>query len=229
MLPPEFLAQANNVFSSGSYTEIIRYRAIAEVPFILAFLIFIIPKTLAMFLIGMIAGKLNIFGDIEGNRDLINRTWRLTGLLGVLALTGKLIMGYSEMASGFLMLSSILYGMFSELGTVLVSLFYITSVIKLLQSATFARILLPLQAVGRMALTNYLVQCIVCSLVFYGHGFGYIGRISMFGGVVFTVVFFALQTVLSNVWFRYYKFGPFERLWRNYTYGKYKTGVQHTA
>jgi uncharacterized protein len=69
-----------------------------------------------------------------------------------------------------------------------------------------------------MALTNYLMQTIICTTIFYGHGFGLFGVVDRVGqiGVVFAVWIFQLFT--SPIWLHFFKFGPFEWLWRSLTY-----------
>lgn len=77
-----------------------------------------------------------------------------------------------------------------------------------------------LSRVGQMAFSNYLMQSIICGFIFYGFGlkwFGYMERFQLYI-VVFGVWIF--QVVFSNVWLSYFKFGPFEWLWRSLTYWK---------
>ncbi|WP_229379677.1 DUF418 domain-containing protein [Fibrella forsythiae] len=75
-----------------------------------------------------------------------------------------------------------------------------------------------LTAVGQMAFTNYLTHSIVCALFFNGYGLGYYGKLAYYQlyYVVFTVWVF--QLIISPIWLRYFRFGPFEWLWRSLTY-----------
>ena len=71
-----------------------------------------------------------------------------------------------------------------------------------------------------MALTNYLMQSVLCTTFFNGYGFGYYGafdRVSLYGIVA---VVWALQLWSSSLWLSYFRFGPIEWLWRSLTYGK---------
>ena len=81
--------------------------------------------------------------------------------------------------------------------------------------------LLPFAAVGRMALTNYLMQSVVCTLFFYHYTTGLYGKVGPALGLVPTVLLFPAQIVLSNWWLKRYRFGPVEWLWRGMTYGKF--------
>jgi uncharacterized protein len=74
-----------------------------------------------------------------------------------------------------------------------------------------------LAAVGRTALSNYLFQSVVFTVIAYGLG-GY-GRIGWAGGLGLAVATFALQVPLSLLWLRRFRFGPVEALWRAATYG----------
>lgn len=77
----------------------------------------------------------------------------------------------------------------------------------------------PLAAVGRTALSNYMLQSLICTSVFYGHGlgwFGYLSRVELWGVVIGV---WAIQIALSMLWLGYFRFGPLEYLWRRLTYG----------
>ena len=76
-----------------------------------------------------------------------------------------------------------------------------------------------LAAVGRMALTNYLLQTVVATTVFYGHGLGLFGSVSRVWGLGFVVAVWVVQVALSVCWLRAFEFGPAEWLWRWATYG----------
>jgi len=77
-----------------------------------------------------------------------------------------------------------------------------------------------LAKVGQMAFSNYLMQSIICTFIFYGYGlrwFGYLERYQLYEVVAGVWIF---QIIFSNVWLTYFKFGPFEWLWRSLTYWK---------
>ncbi len=74
--------------------------------------------------------------------------------------------------------------------------------------------------VGQMAFTNYLMQSIICTLIFHGYGLGFYNKLQfhqlyyVVGGV------WIFQLITSSIWLKYYRFGPFEWLWRSMTYWK---------
>jgi len=75
-----------------------------------------------------------------------------------------------------------------------------------------------LAAVGRMALTNYLMQTVVCTFIFYGHGLALFGKIDRAGQMLIVLGVWLVQLIVSPVWLRFFRFGPAEWLWRSLTY-----------
>ncbi|MBB5865317.1 DUF418 domain-containing protein [Xanthomonas sp. 3058] len=71
---------------------------------------------------------------------------------------------------------------------------------------------------GRMALTNYLMQSVVCTWIFYGYGLGYFEQLPRVWQLPFALAVVVVQVVLSRLWLRWFRFGPMEWLWRSVTY-----------
>lgn len=80
--------------------------------------------------------------------------------------------------------------------------------------------LAPFANVGRLALSNYLLQSVVCTLVFYGYGLGFYGRVGAAACLAFGLALYAAQVVLSTVYLRYFRVGPAEWTLRFLTYGR---------
>ena len=81
-------------------------------------------------------------------------------------------------------------------------------------------------AVGRTAFTNYLLQTVVATTVFYGHGLGLFGRVGRAEALGMVVAFWAVQISLSVLWLRFFRFGPVEWLWRTLTYREFQPLVR---
>jgi uncharacterized protein len=77
-----------------------------------------------------------------------------------------------------------------------------------------------LAAIGQMALSNYILQSIVCSFVFTGYGLGLYGRLERYQLYYVVAGCWAVSLVASPIWLRYYLFGPLEWCWRSLTYWK---------
>ncbi|HEY6830828.1 MAG TPA: DUF418 domain-containing protein [Gemmatimonadaceae bacterium] len=97
---------------------------------------------------------------------------------------------------------------------------YAALLLLIFQTARGARLLAPLAATGRMALTTYLTQSVVCTTLFYSYGFRLLGRVGYTGMFTITVTLFAVQMAVSVWWLKRYRFGPVEWLWRTLTYGR---------
>ncbi|MGG0719144.1 DUF418 domain-containing protein [Robertmurraya massiliosenegalensis] len=93
--------------------------------------------------------------------------------------------------------------------------------IALLADTTKGRKLLVFLApVGKMSMSNYLLQSIVSTLLFYSYGLGLYNQISAFTGTLLVLFIFALQVIVSSYWLKTHQFGPVEWLWRSVTYQK---------
>jgi len=75
-----------------------------------------------------------------------------------------------------------------------------------------------LALVGRMAFSNYILETIICTTIFYGHGFGKFARFDRLQGAFVVLAVWTFLFILSQVWLRYYYSGPLEWLWRSLTY-----------
>ena len=73
---------------------------------------------------------------------------------------------------------------------------------------------------GRMAFTNYLLQTIIGTAIFYGHGLGMFGKVHRASLLLIAIGIWLLQLVLSAWWMSRFRFGPLEWLWRGFTYKK---------
>ncbi|MCP4192641.1 MAG: DUF418 domain-containing protein [Planctomycetaceae bacterium] len=103
-------------------------------------------------------------------------------------------------------------------GSVLIALGYI-SLFQLLMRTDLRRCLVTwLAPVGRMALTNYLAQTLICTTLFYGHGFALYGSVSRFLQLMIVFGIWLIQILFSRFWMARFRFGPCEYVWRTLTY-----------
>ncbi|MCP5102313.1 MAG: DUF418 domain-containing protein [bacterium] len=109
---------------------------------------------------------------------------------------------------------------FNYWGSIFLSMAYIGAIMLICQAKKLSFITRPLAAAGRMAFTNYLVQTIICTTIFYGHGFGLFGKVERLGLFFLVFPIFGFQLWFSQSWLKRFRFGPFEWLWRSLTYRK---------
>ncbi len=97
---------------------------------------------------------------------------------------------------------------------------YVSLIILGAQSGFWKKVLTPVAEAGKMALTNYLSQTLICVIIFYGVGFGLYGKVSVAAGILITLAIFLAQVAWSNAWMQKFKYGPMEWFWRLLTYKK---------
>jgi uncharacterized protein len=78
----------------------------------------------------------------------------------------------------------------------------------------------PVAAVGRIALSNYLLQTVICTIIFYGHGFGLFGEIDRAGQLAIVVAIWAFQLIASAAWLGHFTLGPVEWFVRWVVFGR---------
>jgi len=202
--------RAAAIHSGGTYAENIGQRS-RDLRFMFTVAPFWIPPFIGFFLLGrwmIVTGKLV---RLEEN-ELWLRRWRAVGLgagLPIAAVAVWLMHGQDMMvptmqsAAGLTLIT---------LASVFVPLGYLSTVTL---SWTLLRFLAP---AGRMALTNYLLQSLFWTWVFFGYGLGFWGEVSRAAQVPLALAFFTLQVLASHWWMSRYRFGPAEWVWRSLTY-----------
>ena len=121
----------------------------------------------------------------------------------------------------------ILVGMAYVLSRLGLMLFYVLTIVRLAQDPNWQRRFSGMAATGRMPLTNYLMQSLMGTAIFYGWGLGYWGQVGPAAELLLAVaIFFVVQVPLSRWWLGRFSFGPMEYLWRMLTYGQRSVGAR---
>ncbi len=108
---------------------------------------------------------------------------------------------------------------FNYWGAVLVSFSYVCLIVLCHKRGYFRKLADILRTVGRMALSNYLFQTIICVLLFYGGpGLGLFSKIERWGQILVVFAVWLLLVSFSMIWMKNFRFGPFEWIWRSLTY-----------
>jgi uncharacterized protein len=218
--PPDMakLYSIINIYAHGTVRQILAQNWVEwkqELPFTL----FAIYAS-GLFLLGMWVWRAGIVQRLEEYRPVLKRvcSWCLViGLMvNIYVATVKAVIPPATVSlwawsAGVLFLPA----------AHLLSAGYMSGLALLFLHKDWRRVLLPFAAVGRMALTDYLMQSVVCTLFFYHYTTGLYGRIGPALGLVPTVVLYGAQVLFSNWWLQRYRFGPMEWLWRGMTYGKF--------
>ncbi|MFN7733942.1 MAG: DUF418 domain-containing protein [Pirellula sp.] len=171
-------------------------------------------------LIGMALMKLDILTGKQSPRFY----WCMAGIGYGIGLPSVALCGNYLIASQFDPVAIFGGGLlWNSFAGVLVALGHIGLVIAILKAGWMPNLTAHLAAVGRMALTNYLMQSLLCTTLFCGWGFGFIGQLdrTQLDAVVLSI--WSLQLAISPLWLQRFRFGPAEWLWRCLTYGKWQS------
>ena len=112
------------------------------------------------------------------------------------------------------------HGAFYGFKRVFLCLGHASLIMLVFRSRIIPWLLKGLANVGQMAFTNYLMQSIICTLFFYGYGLDYFNHFKYHQLFFVVAAVWIFQLIFSAIWLRYYRFGPFEWLWRSLTYWK---------
>lgn len=178
-----------------------------------------LPKILAMFLLGLYAYRRGFFQNLSNHQSFIRRVLVYGLILGLAGNVAFVLSAGSEAdippsPSGILGVISYAFGVPA------LALFYVALVATLWRRAAWRRVLALLAPVGRMALTNYLLQSVICVLIFYGFGLGQFGRVGARAATLIALGVFLFQVLASALWLRSFSYGPMEWIWRQLTYGR---------
>ncbi|MDR2285125.1 MAG: DUF418 domain-containing protein [Sphingobacterium sp.] len=208
------ITQLTNIYGQGSIKAIFEQNRIDLGTIRIVYLL-ISPQILAMFLLGAYAGATRIFENLLQNAETLREIQ-----------IGALIIGLPVAVASTLYLDqpadSFHYNMTQLFGTYIadpcIGIFYISSVLILLQKNRWQKILGPFSALGRMALTNYIMQSVICTIIMYSYGCRQYGQMSPSDGFILVIGISSFQLLFSNIWLRYFKQGPLEYAWRYLTY-----------
>ncbi|RST55511.1 DUF418 domain-containing protein [Variovorax sp. MHTC-1] len=173
------------------------------------------PCALAMFMLGFLAGKRDMFARLDRYRGLWRRLagWGLAvGLPGALVYATATVY---RIGSGWEIVGLAV----SLLSAPFLSAAYVGFAMMLFERARGMRIARLLAPAGRMALSNYLMQSLVCALIFTAYGLGWMGRVSPAACVLIASIIFATQLAASRLWLRHFSYGPVEWALRALTVG----------
>ena len=106
------------------------------------------------------------------------------------------------------------------------SIVYVTGLSLLYVKGIAKNFLIKFIPVGKMALSNYILQSMIGGYIFFGYGLGMIYEFQLWKMVLLTFPIFIFQILVSTIWLRYFNFGPWEWIWRSLTYLKIQPILQ---
>jgi len=216
-----YIENESHTYANGTFAEIYDFRDNGglpgiEDPIVAIGMIFVKFIYLPLFLVGMGLAKIHAFENMEQEKK-----WYMLGVL--LVPIGLLCKSLGLLGNNFI---------FSKDCAMLLSLGYVCLAALLYRNWHTSIISQVFECVGKLSLTNYLMQSIICTTVFYGYGLGLFGKLGVFNGILFGLVVYSLQCVVSFFYLKKNKRGPFEQhlhMWTHWSYPqhlKQKSPVQ---
>ncbi len=219
------------VYREGTLRDVVVYNAdrYAGQYFSLEFYFWPLGGELPLFLLGLYIGRRQVFENIPAHLPFIRRVMWWCLCLGSLNLVVNAIFLslWTDPSFTISYISEIAINVLWYIGAAALGFFYAAVLVLLAQREKWKQRLAPLAAIGRMALSNYLLHTLILLALF--HNFKLYGKIGPAVGLAVAALVYAFLVALSVWWMRRFRFGPAEWLWRTITYGKlqpmYRTDV----
>jgi uncharacterized protein len=203
---------AQLVYGSGRFMEILKFR-IQEIPAILPLHYGIFPRTLGLFLLGVLTWRMRLVELASRRRGAVGTLAVVATLVGLASSVGSwtrhVIVGFTP-------------DVLSHVSTIALGVGYSSVVLAAANLGKGRRVLSIFAPLGRMAFSNYITQSIVLGVIFYAYGYGLFGRLGVTTGLLIAIVLYIVQLVVSYGWLQRYRFGPLEWLWRALMYGHWQ-------
>jgi uncharacterized protein len=214
----EFMANDKEIYSSGVFGEIVLHRAvqfyIVGMPLRLALVTW---RCLPLFLLGILFFRSGIFLDKPENRKKYRYLFGF-GFAAGMGLQTISFLGFSNIGANPILTVMVISGMI--LGFPVLGLAYAGGISLLCLKDKFVPMLRPLAAAGRMALSNYVGQSIICGFIFNSYGLGLYGELNPLATIIIAIMLLIFQIAFSVFWLNRFQFGPLEWIWKSLTYMK---------
>ena len=201
---------------SGGWTDQLAHRSMAAGTMqTFGFLFFVLWRAGGLMLIGMALYRWGVFSACRSNGFYLGLL-AMGVLIGIPLCILGLQAGWSVDWNPFKV--KFLTSQLNYWGSIFVALGWVAVIMLLVRSGLLRWLQHCLASVGRMALSNYLLQSILCTLIFYGHGLGQFGTWDRTEQMLLVLVMTICQLIWSPLWLATFRFGPAEWLWRTLTY-----------
>lgn len=229
-IPSNFVENGAKYFiaiNQGSFAEVVTHNMYAmkeKIEFLISSGRFFI--TFGFFLLGMLAGRLQWFDDIEKSQPFFKNVWKKSGLFIIVVAVVGIAFGITANALAVDFKNAPwarwFGGSLADAFNASVTVFYIASIALLMLKPKWHARLAPLSHIGKMALTSYLSQSLFGVILFFHFGLGLFFITSPAMNAVLCCVVFGVQIVFCKLWLQHFNYGPIEWLWRSATYLKWQ-------
>ena len=224
--PDDAVKAAEVAIYKGGWLEQMEKRTPASIEMETAtFLVWALWRVSGLMLLGMAFFKLRIF-NAERSRMFY---WTLIAVALLIGLPLVQLGIRYNFAIDWKAPQFFLLGLqFNYWASILVGLGWV-SLIMLICQKGISWLTRPLAAIGKTAFSNYILQTLICTTIFYGHGFGLFGDVERLAQFGIVLAIWAFQLTISPLWLRHFRFGPLEWLWRSLIYLRVQPFRHETA
>ena len=209
----ECLDTAKRIYSDGNYVQVLALRMQEYYAFLNINAFYYLPKVVGIVIMGFVASRNDLYHLIIKNRK---RSLLILAVLTILSII--IYFGYEKIVDFSSPFANALYMFGYEVMNLFIASTYIFIILLISSFHTVSKALKPVAFMGRMSLTNYLMQSLIMAVLFYGWGFGLFGQTNIVMLVCIALGIFVVQMIWSVLWFRSKKQGPLEKLWRDFSY-----------
>jgi len=185
--------EATRVYYTGDIGDVTAFHWHVTRLLILPLVVAVLPRTWGLMAIGAAAWKSGVFRDPNGHRRLL---WWIALVGGGIGGAATLLMVYAASTGQLLGFPPALVEAASSAP---LALSYLAGLLLILRSPSSNRLAAPFAAAGQMALTNYLAQSLVLSLLFYGYGLGLYGRLGSLAAIGVGLAVYSGQVLFSSL------------------------------
>ncbi len=210
-IPQRYLELIMTTYAQGSYLEATLVRLI-DLSAVIIEAVFYFPHILACFIVGLLVGRRGV-AETLANRTLLHRIFALSLGIGL-----PIVFAHSVAMLTQPRVPAWLASLDTTLGSAALGFAYAAALLLLLQAPAWQRRLEPLGALGRMSLSNYLMQSLIFTSLYYGYGGGLYARVPLSVSALLALALYILQVLASRWWLSQYVQGPMEALWRRLAY-----------
>lgn len=197
------------IYGQGSWWEIFQLRLKDYFSFRNEKLITYIPKELALFLLGMLAGKKNLATTLKTRPALLFCGSAILVIATMYFFQAEIIGLFDHQNKVF---HRVLLGLIIQGAEFMHGFLYIIGFLLLWKNGTFQKLLSFFKYPGKLSLTNYIAQSVICVFIF--SGLGYYGQMTPSELILLALVIYLFQVLFSVRWLRQFQYGPLEYIWR---------------
>jgi len=211
----ECIEKAKQIYPFENYLSCLKLRLSEYYAFRNINILYYLPKVIGIFFFGFLASRYNLHQKIKDNKLKWFYIFILITAVGIMLYLYYETWVFKILSAESAYLNAVYMGAY-ELMNLFIASGYILFI--LLVSSFQNKILKPFAYAGRMSLTNYLMQSLLFSIIFYGWGFGQFGSTNPTKFIWYAVGIFVFQVIFSYTWLKLKKQGPLEWLWRKLFY-----------